>query len=145
MSDFNQQLQEYAENELKLIGFMDVRLGKIWLDFLSELANISKNDKTTMKKICDMMPKLIDQEPLTSITEADFELETIENGKKIERCTRYRYLYKIDNKYYDDRCIAFKTNSNETDIMYIYGGGYSSKQEVQLPYLPAKEIRNLPE
>jgi hypothetical protein len=47
-------------------------------------------------------------------------------------------LYKTsDGKYWDDRAIAFRfEDSLPSDKIYLYQGGYNSKQEVTLPYFP---------
>lgn len=144
---FKQQLITYSEKELNLIGFMDSEFGAVCLDFLDKCANIAGNDPESMKRICEIIPRLIDRHPLSPITETDFETETHSEGDRsveILRCTRYPYLYKMDGKYYDDRAIAFRrSDSAETDRMYIYQTGNSSKQEVELPYFPKEEIRVL--
>jgi hypothetical protein len=93
------------------------------------------------------LPRLIDRRPLTAITEEDFETETYSEGDRtveILRCTRYPHVYKMDGKYYDDRAVAFRrADSADTDRMYIYQSGNSSKQEITLPYFPSEEVRIL--
>jgi len=145
---FKEHLRKYAEKELKLIGFMESEFGNVCLEFLDKCADIAGSDPESMKKICEIMPRLIDRRPLSPITEQDFEVETSteeNNSLEIYRCTRYPYLYRMpDGKYYDDRAIAFRrASSAETDRMYIYQTGNSSKQEIQLPYLPREEVRIL--
>jgi hypothetical protein len=114
---------------------------------LDDLADLTQGDSETMKQLCALLPRLIDRRPLTAITESDFETETYsEKNRTVEilRCTRYPYVYKIDDKYYDDRAIAFrKANSSESDRMYIYQTNNSSKQEITLPYFPSEEIKIL--
>ena len=145
--DFKQHLRKYAERELELTGFMQSEFGPVCLEFLEKCADIAGSDPENMKRICEILPRLIDRRPLSPITEADFETEThVEGDRTIEilRCTRYPYLYKQDGKYYDDRAVAFRrADSAETDRMYIYQSGNSSKQEVTLPYFPVERIKNL--
>ena len=144
---FVEQLREYAEHELELIGFMDSEFGLACLEFLEKCADVAGSDPESMKRICEIIPRLIDRKPLSAITEADFEAETHSEGNRsveILRCTRYPYLYKMDGKYYDDRAVAFRrADSAETDRMYVYQTGNSSKQEVELPYFPSEEVKTL--
>jgi len=147
MTEFKQYLREYAERELELIGFMETDFGKTCLKFLEDLADIAGSNPESMKAVCEILPRLIDKQPLSAITEADFETETYVEGNRsvvIERCTRYPYLYKQDGKYWDDRAIAFqKEDSAPKDRMYVYQNGNSSKQEVELPYFPQEKIQKL--
>jgi len=147
MSEFKRYLREYAERELELTGFMQAPFGEACLDFLEKLADVAGNDPESMKQVAAIIPRLIDKQPLSAITEADFETETHTEGDRsveILRCTRYPYLYKQDGKYWDDRAVAFrKADSAESDRMYIYQSGNSSKQEVELPYFPQERIERL--
>jgi len=144
---FKQHLRQYAERELELTGFMQSEFGPACLDFLDKCADVAGSDPESMKRVCEILPRLIDRLPLSAITEADFETETYTEGNRtveIKRCTRYPYLYKQDGRYYDDRAVAFRrADSAESDRMYIYQTGNSSKQEVQLPYFPREEVRTL--
>lgn len=144
--DFKQHLRQYAEKELELIGFMQSEFGPACLEFLEKCANVADNDPENMKRICEIIPRLIDRRPLSPITESDFEAEThVESDRTVEilRCTRYPYLYCMpDGKYYDDRAVAFRrADSAETDRMYIYQSGQNSKQEVELPYYPSNRVK----
>jgi len=147
MSKFKQYLKEYAERELELIGFMETEFGRTCLKFLEDLAEISDNNPNTMKSVLEIIPRLIDKKPLSEITEADFKSENFTKGDSIielERCTRYPYLYKHEGRYWDDRAIGFvKEDNNLNDIMYIYQGNISSKQQVTLPYFPCSKIEKL--
>jgi hypothetical protein len=142
---FKLHLKKYAERELELSGFDQTEFGKTALKLLGDLADLTQGDPETMKQLCDMLSRLIDRRPLTAITEEDFELETHSEGDRtveILRCTRYPYVYKMDDKYYDDRAVAFRrADSTESDRMYIYQTGNSSKQEITLPYFPSEEVR----
>ena len=145
--NFKEHLREYAERELELIGFMDSEFGPACLEFLEKCADVAGSDPESMKRVCEIIPRLIDRRPLSVITEADFESEIHTEGDRtveILRCTRYPYLYKMDGKYYDDRAVAFRrADSAEGDRMYIYQTGNSSKQEVELPYFPNEDVRTL--
>jgi len=147
MTEFKRYLREYAERELELTGFMETEFGKTCLKFLEDLADLAGEDPESMKAVCEMLPRLIDKQPLCAITEQDFETETHVEGSKttdLERCTRYSYLYKQDGRYWDDRAIAFqKEDSAPGDRMYIYQSDKSSKQEVTLPYFPRETIIKL--
>lgn len=145
---FKHHLIKYAERELKLIGFMESDFGPACLDFLETCADIVGSDPETMKQLCNLLPRLIDRRPLSPITKEDFETETHTEGDRsleIQRCTRYPHLYRMpDGRYYDDRAVAFRrADSAETDRMYIYQCGNSSKQEVELPYFPNEDVRTL--
>ena len=145
MSLFKEHLKKFAERELQLTGFDQTEFGKIVPMLLDEIADLTHGDPESMKQLCSILPRLIDKRPLSLITETDFETETqteADRTLEILRCTRYPYLYKMDGKYYDDRAVAFRrADSPETDRMYIYQTGNSSKQEVQLPYFPREEVR----
>jgi hypothetical protein len=147
MSTFKEHLKKYAERELELSGFDQTEFGKTTLRLLADLAELTQDDLETMKQLCALLPRLIDRNPLTAITEEDFEVETYSEGDhtvEILRCTRYPYVYKMNGKYYDDRAVAFRrVNSAESDRMYIYQTGNSSKQEITLPYFPNEELRVL--
>jgi hypothetical protein len=147
MSTFKEHLKKYAEKELELSGFDQTEFGKTALKLLDDLADLTHGDSETMKQLCNMLTRLIDCRPLTAITEEDFEAETYSEGDRtveILRCTRYPYVYKMDGKYYDDRAVAFRrVDSAESDKMYIYQSGNSSKQEIELPYFPSEEIKTL--
>jgi hypothetical protein len=144
---FKEHLKRYAERELELSGFVNTEFGKTALKLLDDLADLTNGDLETMKQLCALFPRLIDRRPLSPITEADFEVETYsESDRTVEilRCTRYPYLYKMDGKYWDDRAVAFRrADSAESDRMYIYQTGNSSKQEITLPYFPSEEVRIL--
>jgi hypothetical protein len=145
--NFKEHLKKYAERELELTGFNQTEFGKTALKLLDDLADLTQENSETMKQLCSMLARLIDRRPLTAITEEDFETEThVEGNRTVEilRCTRYPHVYKMDGKYYDDRAIAFRgLNSAESDRMYIYQTGNSSKQEITLPYFPSEEVRIL--
>lgn len=143
---FTQYLKKYAQDELQRIGFMESDFGETFLNFLDKCATISGNDKDTMKNICSMLIRTIDNQPLSPITEDDFEVEFSDEESKrsvVERCTRYPFVYKLDGKYWDDRAVVFVREGNLTDKMYLYQSSLSSKQEVKLPYYPQQQIHVL--
>jgi hypothetical protein len=144
MSSFKEHLKKYAEHELEISGFDQTEFGKTALKLLDDLTDLTHGDPETMKQLCSLLPRLIDRRPLTAVTEEDFETETHSEGDctvEILRCTRYPYAYKMDGKYYDDRAVAFRrADSAESDRMYIYQSGNSSKQEITLPYFPSEEV-----
>jgi len=147
MTEFKQYLREYAERELELIGFMNTEFGSTCIKFLEDLSDIAGNDPESMKAVCEMLPRLIDRHPLSAITEQDFETEIHAEGSsstEILRCTRYPYLYKKNDRYWDDRAVAFqKKDSHPNSKIYLYQTDKSSKQEVELPYFPHEQIVKL--
>jgi hypothetical protein len=136
-----EHLLEHARRELKITNFDQTELGDIILKFLEQSAKITNNDTNSMYQLVNMLSLLIDQKPISPITEDDFiEEEYFEgnNSIKIWRCTRYQHLYKTeDGRYWDDRAIAFRfADSSSSDRIYLYQNGRSSKQEITLPYYP---------
>ena len=126
-------------------NFDKTELGDTILKFLEQSANITGNNSESMKQLANMLILLIDQKPISPITEEDFEPEVITDGNRVFkswRCTRYDYLYKTeDGKYWDDRAVVFKfAGGAESDRMYLYQGDRNSKQEVTLPYYPNARI-----
>ena len=145
MSTFKEHLSAYANSELELAGFDQTEFGKTSLKLLDNLADLTNGDPDTMKQLCSLLPRLIDQLPIAPITEADFAPEYHSQGDNtvtIYRCTRYSWVYRTeDGKYWDDRAVAFKfVDSADADRMYIYQSGNSSKQEVTLPYYPEFKV-----
>lgn len=139
-------LIKYARNELKITNFDQSEISETILKFIEQSAKITNNDPESMKKIANLLPLLIDQFPISMITEDDFIKETHCEGDKnatICRCTRYEYLYQTgDGKYWDDRAITykFKDSNNDSEKMYLYQTKYNSKQEVFLPYYPGSKV-----
>lgn len=135
---------DYAKNELRMMNFDKIELGETIVNLIRQLHEISGNSPRIMKSIIMSIADLIDEKPITPITESDFKLEThTDNGNVVEiwRCTRYPHVYKApDGKYYNDRAIVYKTRYDSLDKKYIYQGGLSSKQEIVLPYLVSEKI-----
>jgi len=148
MTAFKEHLKNYASKELELSGFDQTSFGKTLLILLDDLAELTQGDAETMKQLCNLLPRLIDQIPIAPITEEDFKVELYTEGDRtveLVRCTRYPYVYKMDDKYYDDRAVAFRySDSEESDRMYIYQTGNSSKQEITLPYYPTQVVKTIP-
>jgi len=147
MLTFKEHLFAYANRELELAGFNQTEFGKTVLKMLEDLADLTHNNPQTMKQLCLLLPRLINREPLTAITEDDFEVETHSQGDRsveISRCTRYPYIYKsIDGKYWNDRAVAFKfKNSPETDLMFLYRPN-GSKREITLPYYLTTDVEEI--
>ena len=135
---------DHAKNELKIMNLDKIELGETIINLIRQLHEISGNHPRVMKSVVQSIADLIDEKPITPITESDFTLEThSEGGRTFEvwRCTRYPHVYKAaDGKYYDDRAIVYKTSCDSLDKQYIYQGGLSSKREVLLPYVVREEI-----
>jgi hypothetical protein len=144
---FIDHLIKFAENELKLIGFDQAPVGQTMLEFLKNSAELSNNDSVTMAEMSNMLTKLINRQPISPITEADFKLEYPDQEHSqlnLMRCTRYPHVYQsADGKYWDDRAVAFRfANSPETDRMFVYRPN-GSKREITLPYYPDTKVEYL--
>lgn len=140
---FKDYLKKYAENELKLIGFMDSDIGPLILNFLDSCAEISNSNPDIMKEICKILPALIDCKPVSAITENDFEVVDKSDTQELLQCTRHPYIYKLNGKYYNDRAVAFVyPDSTDGSKIYMYTKE-GSKQEITLPYYLDEEIKVL--
>jgi len=140
--------RQFAERELDRAGFGDKEFKSAVLHFLDAADELVKGDAESVKKLSRVIDSLVDRQVLTEITEDDFEDEYHSQGENtvvIRRCTRYPYLYQTeDGRYWDDRAVAFqREDSLESDRMYIYQSGNSSKREVELPYFPQERIERL--
>jgi hypothetical protein len=138
---YTKSLLEFSKKELEKINLQDTEIGNNILDLLQNLSELCGSNKQLMQDIAGAIPQLIELKPIAPITEEDFiqQEETNEIGSEmIERCPRYRHVYRgKDGKYYDDRYYTFRfKNSPKSDKMYIYHGSRSSKQQITLPYLP---------
>ena len=149
MSLSKDYLKKYAETELALTGFDKTDFGKTVLQLLDDLSKLTDHDASTMKQLCQWLPRLIDRIPISPITEIDFELEhpgQEHSQLNLMRCTRYPQVYQTaDGKYWDDRAVAFRfANSPETDRMFVYRPN-GSKREITLPYYPNTKVEYLNE
>jgi hypothetical protein len=138
-------LLEFAKKELALINFDQSDINEPMLAFLEQNSKMCNNDPESMKKIINLLNRVVDRLPLSAITEEDFEPEhhlEEDTTVTIYRCTRYPHVYKINGQYYDDRAVSFKFSDNsETDTMYIYQSENSSKQEINIPYYPNPVVK----
>jgi hypothetical protein len=137
---------EHAKREFACSGFNQTKLNDSMIKFLEDAAEFTNNEPENMKKFVNILYLLIDQFPITPITENDFVEEIYKEGNnppyKIMRCTRYFPLYKTeDGRYWDDRAIAFKyKDDSDSHIFYRYQSKNSSKQQVTLPYYPGQRF-----
>lgn len=134
---------EHAKNEMKIMNLHKVKFGDTIITFIKELHEISGNHPQVMKSMVQSIIDLIDGKPISPIKEDDFTMETHgEGGQTFEvwRCARYPSVYRLNEKYYDDRAIVFKTSHDSLDRQYIYQGGLSSKQEIFLPYTVCEKV-----
>lgn len=123
----------YSKSELELIGFDNSELGKIILETIKKLHGAVGNQPSVMKSILKMMSDLVDEKPISIITEDDFD----ENG----RCTRCKYIYRTkDGKYYNDRAVIFKRSWEDPSEQYVYQGQKRSKKEITLPHILRQEV-----
>jgi hypothetical protein len=148
---YKDYLLEYAKREFEAANFDHTELSKSMLNFLEEAAEFTNNEPDSIRKLVDIFHLLLNRFPIVPITENDFVEEVHkEDGKpdhKIWRCTRYEHVYKTeDGRYWDDRAVGFKSKgSSDKDVVYVYQGNNSSKQEIQLPYYPNSEIKIIDE
>ena len=139
-------VREYAKREFACANFDQTELSKSMMKFLEDSAEFTNNEPDNMRKFVDILHLLINQFPITPITENDFFEDVYkEDGKpdyKVMRCTRYYPLYKTeDGCYWDDYAIAFKyKNDPHSPTMYRYQAGLCSKQQVTLPYYPGQRV-----
>ena len=68
MTAFKEHLKNYASKELELSGFDQTSFGKTVLILLDDLAELTQSDVETMKQLCNLLPRLIDQIPIAPIT-----------------------------------------------------------------------------
>ena len=127
---------KHSEKELHLLDLDQTNLGPLILDFIKNLQQTLGNQPTVMKSILKITADLVDQKPITPITEADFVND---------KCTRCSYIYKSeDGKYYNDRAVVFKKSYDDPNSQYVYQGQQRSKQEISLPYVLREEIVLVP-
>tara|TARA_Y100000389_G_scaffold104548_1_gene101431 strand:+ start:54 stop:452 length:399 start_codon:yes stop_codon:yes gene_type:complete len=132
MTEWIEGVLKHSETELKLLGLDQTSIGPAIITFIRELHGVLGNQPGLIKTLTKQVGDLVDQKPLAPITEKDFV---------DDRCTRYPYIYKSGEKYYNDRAVVFKKGS---DTQYIYQGQYHSKQEITLPYVLLEEIVLIP-
>jgi hypothetical protein len=142
---FIDYLVERTKREFNCSNFNDTELIESTLNFFKLCAKFTNNNPDDMKKFVDILHLLIDDIPITPITENNFVEEIYKEGENPEykfwRCTRYKYLYKtIDGKYWDDRAIAFVYKDDLNTVFYTYGNKLNSKQQVTLPYYPTQRL-----
>ena len=126
---------KHSETELHLLGLDQTNLGPLILDFIRNLQQTLGNQPVVMKSILKTTADLVDRKPVAPITEADFV---------DDRCTRYSYIYKSGEKYYNDRAVVFKKSYDDPSSQYLYQGQKRSKQEITLPYVLREEIVLIP-
>lgn len=126
---------KHSETELHLLGLDQTNLGPLVIDFIKNLHQTLGNQPTAMKSILKTTADLVDQKPVAVITEADFV---------DDRCMRCPYIYKSEEKYYNDRAVVFKKSYDDLNSQYLYQGQKRSKQEITLPYVLREEIVLVP-
>ena len=132
MTEWIEGVLKHSETELKLLGLDQTPIGPAIITFIRELHGVLGNQPELIKTLTKQVGDLIDKKPLAPITEKDFV---------DDRCTRYPYIYKSGEKYYNDRAVVFKKGS---DTQYVYQGQRRSKREITLPYVLLEEIVLIP-
>lgn len=140
---FKNHVTEYAKKELKLTNFDKTNFGKSAITLLEDVADLSKNDPSTMKSLIGLLIRLVDLQPLAPITEDDFDNieKDTDSNPPVSMCHRYPYIYRDkDGKYWNDRAVAFIDKKEPNNKMYLYQAVRNSKQEITLPYYPKEVI-----
>jgi hypothetical protein len=142
MKSYKEFLIAHTENELKLLNFNQTKFNDSTINFLKDLTDISDSNPDMMKQLLDMIKLLVDFQPISEITELDFEpncYKERENITAFMKCTRHPYIYKtLDGRVWNDRAIGYKfANDENSNIHFIYQDGLNSKQEITLPYYPS--------
>jgi hypothetical protein len=135
MTEWIDEVVKYSETELKLLGLDQTPIGPAIITFIKELHGALGNQPGIMKSLLKQVGNLIDKKPIALITEEDFV---------DDRCVRYPYIYKSEEKYYNDRAVVFKKSYDDPNSQYMYQGQMRSKQEISLPYILREEILLLP-
>lgn len=136
----------YIKNELKESGFDQSNFGPILLDYVTEIYKMSNGQPNIMEQVHDMTRRLMENKPITEITEKDFHKVDVKDGKNIvvvDVCKKYPYIYRSpqDGKYYNDRGICFiNENGNK---MYMSNGQHRSTVEITLPYFLQEKFVNI--
>lgn len=136
----------YIKTELKDSGFDQSKFGEIVLDYVTEIYKMSEGQPNIMEQLHDLTRRLIENKPITTITEKDFEPIDVQDGQNIVVvyvCKKYPHIYRSpqDGKYYNDRAICFvDVNGNK---MYMSNGQYRSTQEITLPYYLQEKFVNI--
>lgn len=151
MTDKKNNIVSFAENEIELANLTGTEIGNVILEFIDNLSKVTDGTSKTMIPILNSIQNLIEHKPITPITYKDFVGKQIDGGGKenytLEVCERYPSIYKDeDGKYYNDLAIGFVIeNRNDLGVIFMYQNGFSSKQEIQLPYIPDTKIVQLAE
>jgi len=135
MSEWIEGVLKHSETELKLLGLDQTPLGPAVTTFIKELHGTLGNQPGLMKSLLTQVGDLIDKKPLAPITEKDFV---------DDRCVRYPYIYKSEEKYYNDRAVVFKKSYDDPSSQYVYQGQVRSKKEITLPYILREEVVLIP-
>lgn len=146
LKEHHENWLKYIKSELKASGFDKSKFGEKMLEYLTEMYIISEGRINVMEQLHEVTGRLMDNIPITAITEDDFELVDVKDGYNIvvvSVCKKFPYIYRSpqDGKYYNDRAICFvDVNGNK---MYMSNGQYRSTQEITLPYYVNEKIVNI--
>jgi hypothetical protein len=143
-NDWNGVLK-HAEDELSLVNMKDIPLGKAMLELLKQSIEETR-DPSMMKRFVGMVSGFVDKKLLSPVTEEDFEaVPTRESGRDILKCKRSEHIFKDveENKYYDNRAIAYLDTNKPEHLMYLYTNAHRSIREIKLPYMPQYTIEYL--
>ena len=131
---------ENAKQELQRSNLDKTQFGESVIDFLKSACEISHNE-VMLRELIGIVERLAKCEPITEITEQDFENVNLE--KIVKKCTRLPYIYQTsDGKYWNDRAVKFLLVDDPCQKeLFLYQKNLSSKQEIFLPYYPHIQVK----
>jgi len=131
---------ENAKQELQRSNLDKTQFGESVIDFLKSACEIS-NNQYTLCELVSFVERLAKCEPITEITEQDFE--NVNLKKIVKKCTRLPYIYQTsDGKYWNDRAVKFLLVDDPClKELFLYQKNLNSKQEIFLPYYPCAEVK----
>ena len=143
LKEHHENWLNYIKSELKESGFDQSKFGEKMLDYLVEMYIISEGKINVMEQLHEVTRRLMDNKPITVITEKDFHSVDVQDGSNIvvvDFCKKYPHIYRSpqDGKYYNDRGICFVDDNGNK--MYMTNGQYRSTVEITLPYYLNEQI-----
>lgn len=143
LKEHHENWLNYIKSELKESGFDQSKFGEKMVEYLVEMYIISEGRINVMEQLHEITRRLMDNKPITVITEKDFVGTDVKDGDNIvvvDICTKYPYIYRSpqDGKYYNDRGVCFVDDNGNK--MYMSNGQYRSTVEITLPYYLNEKI-----
>jgi len=136
----------YTDNEIKKANLQNTEIGSFLYEFVNKILNITNSDTNANTQILNVTKNLLELQPITALTEEDFDYQKVDVGHgkytDVKVCNRYPSVYQDeDNLYYDDKAVIYIIKDRpEVGEVCLYQNGYSSKQQIELPYIPNPTI-----